>query len=390
MDMKALPWLSDDTVARMTAWRRDLHSHPETAYEEHRTSDIVASALQEMGIAVHRGLAGTGVVGTLKNGEGPVIGLRADMDALDMTELGDKPYASKTPGKMHGCGHDGHTSMLLGAAEYLSKHRNFQGTVHFIFQPAEENEGGGKKMIEEGLFDLFPCEAVYGMHNMPSMPEGTFGVRNGPIMACLDTFEIVITGKGSHAAQPERGIDPVVVSAQLINTLQTIPSRRTSALDALVVTVTQIHGGDTWNVIPESVVLRGTVRSFKPEVRDQAEALMKKMCAGVAQTTDAKVDVDYMRGYPATVNTANEARLAAEVAVALAGEDKVDTDCVPNMASEDFAFMLQARPGAYIFLGAGKTGKDAPLHNPYYDFNDDVLGLGARYWVALTEKLLKA
>jgi amidohydrolase/hippurate hydrolase len=389
MDMKALPWLADDTIARMTAWRRDLHAHPETAYEEHRTSDVVANALVAMGIEIHRGLAGTGVVGTLTNGEGPSIGLRADMDALDMTELGDKPYMSQNPGKMHGCGHDGHTSMLLGAAEYLAKHRNFRGTVNFIFQPAEENEGGGKKMIEEGLFEQFPCKAVYGMHNMPSMPAGTFGIRKGPIMACLDTFEVVITGAGTHAAQPERGIDPVVISAQLINALQTIPSRRTSALDALVVTVTQIHGGDTWNVIPETVVLRGTVRSFAPDVRDNAQVQFEKICAGVAAATDGKIAVNYMRGYPATVNDPAEAVMAAGVAVALVGEDKVDTETRPNMASEDFAFMLEACPGAYIFLGAGKTASDAPLHNPYYDFNDDMLGLGARYWVALTEHVLK-
>jgi amidohydrolase/hippurate hydrolase len=391
MDMKATPWLADDTIARMTAWRRDLHAHPETAYQEHRTSDVVANALQAMGIEIHRGLAGTGVVGTLKNGDGPSIGLRADMDALDMTELGEKPYMSQNPGKMHGCGHDGHTSMLLGAAEYLAKHRNFRGTVHFIFQPAEENEGGGKKMIEEGLFDLFPCDSVYGMHNMPSMPEGVFGIRKGAIMACLDTFEVVITGKGTHAAQPERGIDPIVASSQLINALQTITSRRTSALDALVVTVTQIHGGDTWNVIPETVTLRGTVRSFDAKVRDRAEELFAKVCGGVADTTDTKIDVNYMRGYPATVNSPAEAILATEVATSLVGEDKVDPDCVPNMASEDFAFMLEAKPGAYVFLGAGKEpGKDAPLHNPYYDFNDDVLGLGARYWVALAERVLKA
>jgi len=382
------PEIAEDTRARMLAWRHDIHANPETAFEEHRTANVVANALMLMDIPVHRGLAGTGVVGTLRNGDGPSIALRADLDALNMTELGDRAHKSTCAGKMHGCGHDGHTAMLLGAADHLARHKHFRGTVHFVFQPAEENEGGGRKMVEEGLFDQFPADAVYGMHNFPGMPRGHFGIRTGTMTAYLDTFEIVITGKGCHGAMPETGIDPVMVSAQLINALQTIVSRRIGATESAVVSVTQIHGGDTWNVVPETVVLRGTARTLDAAIQDKLESAMNQICAGMAQTHGATVALKYMRGYPGVVNTAAETAAAVKAAASLVGEAQVHTDIKPAMGSEDFAFMLQKRPGAYIGIGAGEGPNDPPVHNPYYDFNDAILPLGAAYWVALVKQQL--
>ncbi|MFZ1180295.1 MAG: M20 aminoacylase family protein [Herbaspirillum sp.] len=384
------PDIAADTRARMLAWRRDIHAHPETAFEEHRTANIVAQALEAMGIAVHRGLGGTGVVGTLKNGDGPSIALRADLDALNMQELGSHAHRSTCDGKMHGCGHDGHTAMLLGAAEHLSRHKPFRGTVYFIFQPAEENEGGGRKMVEDGLFDLFPANAVYGMHNFPNLPRGRFGIRTGTMSAYLDTFEIRITGKGCHGALPDTGIDPVVIAAQLVNALQTIVSRRTAATESAVVSVTQIHGGDTWNVIPENVVLRGTVRTLDAAIQDKVETMMDQICAGVAQTGGARIEIDYRRGYPGVVNTASETAAAVAAATSLVGSEQVDAGIKPMMGSEDFSFMLQQRPGAYIGIGAGEGENDPPVHNPYYDFNDAILPLGAAYWVALVKQQLAA
>ncbi|SFA90307.1 amidohydrolase [Collimonas sp. OK607] len=384
------PEIAEDTRARMLAWRRDIHAHPETAFEEHRTANIVAQALRLMGMSVHRGLGGTGLVGTLKNGEGPGIALRADLDALNMQELGDHEHKSTCNGKMHGCGHDGHTAMLLGAAEHLSRHKPFKGTVHFVFQPAEENEGGGRKMVEEGLFNLFPADAVYGMHNFPGMPRGQFGIRTGTMTAYLDTFEIDITGKGCHGAMPETGVDSVVIAAQLVNALQTIVSRRTSATESAVVSVTQIHGGDTWNVIPENVVLRGTVRTLDAAIQDNVEAMMGQVCTGVAQMSGASIALDYRRGYPGVVNTPGETVAAVAAAASLVGSEQVDIDIKPAMGSEDFAFMLQERPGAYIGIGAGEGENPHPLHNPYYDFNDAILPLGAAYWVALVKRQLAA
>lgn len=382
------PEIAEDTRARMLAWRHDIHANPETAFEEHRTANVVANALMLMDIPVHRGLAGTGVVGTLRNGDGPSIALRADLDALNMTELGDRAHKSTCAGKMHGCGHDGHTAMLLGAADHLARHRPFGGTVHFVFQPAEENEGGGRKMVDEGLFDQFPADAVYGMHNFPGMPRGHFGIRTGTMTAYLDTFEIVITGKGCHGAMPETGVDPVMISAQLINALQTIVSRRIGATESAVVSVTQIHGGDTWNVVPETVVLRGTARTLDAAIQDKLEAAMNQICSGMAQTHGAIVALKYMRGYPGVVNTAAETAAAVSAAASLVGEAQVHTDIKPAMGSEDFAFMLQKRPGAYIGIGAGEGPDDPPVHNPYYDFNDAILPLGAAYWVALVKQQL--
>jgi amidohydrolase len=373
----------------LTQWRRDIHAHPETAFEEQRTSDVVAQRLQEFGIEIDRGLAGTGVVGTLK-GSRPgsrAIGIRADMDALDVHEKTGLRHASTHQGKMHACGHDGHTTMLLGAARYLAETRNFAGTVHFIFQPAEENEAGGRVMVEQGLFEKFPVEAVYGMHNWPGLPLGQFAVRAGPLLAASDIFEIVVEGKGSHGAMPHTGIDPVVTAAQITLALQTIRSRSTHPLDGAVVSVTQVHGGDTWNVIPDEMVLRGTTRSFKPEVQDTIEAGIRRIAEGVASAQGAQVRLRYERRYPPTVNTEKETEIAAAAATEVAGAGNVIRDFTPSMGAEDFAFMLQARPGCYVLIGNGE--QSAGLHNPHYDFNDEVLTTGASYWARLVERVLK-
>jgi hippurate hydrolase len=391
-----------DFQQEMTGWRRDIHAHPETAFEEHRTADVVAEKLQDFGLQVHRGLAGTGVVGTLKGkrDNGRAIALRADMDALHIHEKNTFAHRSRNDGKMHACGHDGHTTMLLGAAKYLAETRNFAGTVHFVFQPAEENEGGGRVMVEDGLFEQFPVEAVYGMHNWPQMPVGTFAVRSGPMMAAFDIFELTIRGQGAHAALPHQGVDPVVVAAQIVTGLQSIASRATDPLDAVVVSVTQIHGGDTWNVIPDEVVLRGTVRTFKAAVQDRIEPSIQRIADGICQAHGASAELRYERRYPATVNTAAETDLAARAASAVVGADNVDLDPTPCMGSEDFAFMLQQRPGSYVWVGnapregerviegAGINGAHCMVHNPHYDFNDEVLPVGVSYWATLVEQTL--
>ncbi len=374
----------------LTAWRRDIHAHPETAFEEKRTSAIVAKRLAEFGLEVDHGLAGTGVVGTLKGGrgDGPAIGLRADLDALHINEKNTFAHKSTIDGKMHACGHDGHTTMLLGAARYLAETRNFAGTVHFIFQPAEENEGGARVMIEEGLFEKFPLDSVYGMHNMPGMEVGEMAVRAGPIMAAFDIFEIAVTGHGTHAAAPHLGKDAIVAAAEIVTALQTIASRSVDPQDSVVVSVTQIHGGDTWNVIPEDVVLRGTTRAFRPEVQDLAEASVRRIADGVAAVHDVTVAVDYQRRYPPTINDASEADLTAAVMADIVGGDNVFRDKNPKMASEDFAFMLNQKPGAYVWLGNGPGEGGCLLHNPAYDFNDDALTIGASYWSRLVETRL--
>jgi hippurate hydrolase len=374
-------------------WRRDIHAHPETAFEEVRTADFVAGKLKEFGIEVHRGLATTGVVGVLdgqRNTSGRAIGLRADMDALHISELNDFGHRSRNEGKMHACGHDGHTAMLLGAAKYLAETRNFDGRVAFIFQPAEENEGGGRVMVEEGLFEKFPVEAVYGLHNMPGMPVGTVSLRSGPAMAAFDIFEIVITGKGTHAAMPQLGIDPVVTGAQLITALQTIASRRTEPLDSVVVSVTQFHAGDTWNVIPETAVIRGTVRSFKKETQDRIEKDIERMARAVCESQGATMTLRYERRYPALVNSEAETGIAAAVAARVVGEDKVMNGAEPLMGSEDFAYMLEAKPGCYVWLGNGTEGGPGgcAVHNPRYDFNDEISVIGASYWATLVEQSL--
>src|SRR5260221_9080748 len=331
----------------MTAWRRDIPAHPETACEEHRAAEVVAKKLAEFGIAVSRGLAGTGVIGTLTAGSGKrAIGLRADLDALHIHEKNGFGHRSQNAGRMHACGHDGHTTMLLGAAKYLAETRNFDGTVHFIFHPAEENEGGGRVMVEQGLFDAFPVESVFGMHNWPGMPVGQFGVMKGPMMASFDIFEITVTGVGTPAARPQRGVDPVVFAAEMVGALQTIASRMVSPLDAAVVSVTQFHAGDTWNVIPETCVLRGTTRTFKPEIQNELEASIKRIAEGIAAAHRCTVALRYERRYPATINSGTETEMAADALADVVGNPNVLRDLQPTMGSEDFAFILQAKPGS--------------------------------------------
>ena len=378
--------------AEMTEWRRALHRRPETAFEEVWTSDFVAGKLESFGIEVHRGLARTGVVGVLRGrrDNGRAIGLRADMDALDLAEETGAPWASERPGKMHACGHDGHTAMLLGAAKYMAETRNFDGTVYLIFQPAEENEGGGRVMVEEGLFDRFPMEAVYGLHNRPGLPVGRMQMRAGPAMAGYDVFEILVEGQGAHGARPHEGVDPVVVQAQIVLALQTIASRNVDPVTSVVVSVTQVHGGDTWNVIPPRVTLRGTVRTFLPEVQEQVEARMRAICESVAAGFGAAAALRYERRYPPLVNDPAHIAIAAAVAAEVVGSGNVNTEAPPVMGSEDFAFMLNAKPGCYVNLGNGVGAEGGVgVHNPRYDFNDEALAYGATYWAQLTERLLQ-
>ncbi|NNE84675.1 MAG: amidohydrolase [Alphaproteobacteria bacterium] len=373
----------------LTQWRRDLHAHPEIAFEEHRTAGMVAEHLESFGIEVHRGLAKTGVVGQLKVGTGNrAIALRADMDALPLEEHNEFDHRSQTDGMMHACGHDGHTTMLLGAAKYLAESKDFDGTVYFIFQPAEEGEGGGKVMIEEGLFEQFPAETVFGLHNWPGMPAGQFGIAAGPMMAAFDIFDLKITGNGSHAAMPHQGVDSIVTASQVVTALQTITSRNTNPLDALVVSVTQIHAGDAYNIIPDSVQLRGTVRSFKDSVGEYAEQAIGRITTGICQAAGATMELDYQRRYPSTINHADETELAALAAAAVVGDDNIDRHPVPSMGSEDFAYMLRERPGCYVWLGNGMAEGGCMLHNPGYDFNDEILPVGASYWATLVEQNL--
>jgi amidohydrolase len=374
----------------MTEWRRRIHACPEIAFEEHQTAQLVSELLHSFGIPVEHGLARTGVIGTLKGSvpSNRAIALRADMDALPIEEHNDFPYASGNAGRMHACGHDGHTAMLLGAAKHLAETRNFAGTIYFIFQPAEENEGGARLMIEEGVLERYPVEAVYGMHNWPELPVGEFAIRSGPMMAAFDIFEITIKGRGAHAAMPHLAVDPVVAAAQVVTGLQTIASRNVRPLEGAVVSVTQIHGGDTWNVIPETVVLRGTTRSFNPAVRDQIEPAIRRVAEGGCRACGAQMEMRYERRYPATINTAPEAEMAAKVAASLVGDDNVRRDLLPSMAAEDFACFLERRPGAYIWIGNGGADIGRALHAPNYDFNDALLPLGASYWVRLAAAAL--
>jgi hippurate hydrolase len=373
----------------MVAWRRHLHAHPETAFEENATAAFVAERLQDFGVEVHRGLGRTGVVGVLRRGSGPrTIGLRADMDALDMTEQNDFAHASRHPGKMHGCGHDGHTTMLLGAARYLAETGNFDGTVHFIFQPAEEGKGGAEQMIADGLFERFPCDTVFGLHNWPQTPAGHFGVRAGPIMAAADHFDITVTGVGAHGAMPHHGVDPVVVAAHIITAAQSLVSRGTDPVDAAVVSFTVINGGSAFNVIPDHVTLSGTVRSFRPDTRDALEAGLTRVAGNVAIAFGATAQVAYHRSYPATVNAPAEAEFAAAVAARVVGADRVIRNADPSMGAEDFSVMLERRPGCYVWLGQGGGPDSCMVHNPRYDFNDEILAVGASYWALLAETAL--
>jgi len=373
---------------QMTEWRQDIHAHPEIAFQENRTSDLVAEQLQSFGIEVNRGLAITGVVGVLKNGDGPTIGLRADMDALPMQELNTFGHASKNDGKMHACGHDGHTAMLLGAAKYLAETKNFKGTVNFIFQPAEEGEGGGRVMVEEGLFEKFPCESVYGLHNKPGLDVGTFAVRPGPTMASMDTFDIKLTGRGSHAAMPHMGIDPVVIASQIVIGLQSIISRTVDANDAAVLSVTQIHSGSAMNVLPDDAYIGGTVRCFSKEVQDFIEKSIGDIADGIAKAHGASIEYGYTRRYPALINHDKQTEIAAEVAREIVGDDNVNTNMAPVMGSEDFSFLLNACPGSFLWIGNGPGTGDCILHNPHYDFNDQVLPFGATFFTRMVETQL--
>ncbi|GLR81130.1 amidohydrolase [Azospirillum oryzae] len=376
----------------MTAWRRDIHAHPELGFEEERTSDIVAAKLAEFGITVHRGLGGTGVVGTLEGlgtGSGRTIGLRADMDALPMPEANEFDHASRHAGKMHACGHDGHTTMLLGAARYLAETRNFDGTVHFIFQPAEEGLGGAKRMIDDGLFRQFDCEQVYGLHNWPELPAGQIAVHPGPVMAAANQFEIHVTGHGAHAAMPHRGIDPVLVSAHIITAAQSLVSRGTNPADSAVVSITVVEAGTAANVIPDSARMLGTMRTFTEENHRRIQEQFARLVSSIAEGLGAKAELRFRPGYPATVNSEPEARIAAAAAAKVVGEENVVWAPDPTMAAEDFGYMLKERPGAYIWLGhGGHRGPSCRLHNPHYDFNDAILTTGASYWASLVETIL--
>ena len=376
--------------ADMTEWRRDFHAHPEIKFEEHRTAAAVAEKLKSWGIEVHTGIAGTGVVGVLRGqgDSGRSIALRADMDALPMDEEGNPPYRSLNPGRMHACGHDGHTTMLLGAARYLAETRNFDGTVNFVFQPAEEGGAGARVMIEEGLFERFPSDTVWGIHNAPHMPAGTIGVRPGPLMAAADQAFLTVRGKGAHAARPHDGIDPIAVGVQLYQGIQTVVSRNVDPLLSAVVTVAQFHAGTANNVIPATAQLIASIRTFDTEVQDMVERRLTELCDGVGRMYGARVELEYLRGVPPTVNDVDEATFAAEVGEALVGADKVDREPAQAMGSEDFSIMLAKRPGAFVWLGGGAPGKDYGLHHPKYDFNDAALPVGASFFAKLVETKL--
>ncbi|MDP9095003.1 MAG: M20 family metallopeptidase [Pseudomonadota bacterium] len=376
--------------ADMTGWRQDLHAHPEIGLQETRTAGVIADLLRGFGVdEVHTGMAKTGVVGVIHGtGPGEAIGLRADIDALPILEETGKPYASRTKGVMHACGHDGHTAMLLGAARYLAETRNFAGTTYVIFQPAEENFGGANLMVREGLFERFPMRQVFGMHNWPTVPANTFKWRNGPVMAAVATIEIVITGKGAHGAQPHLGTDPILIAAAIVQALQSIVARNVSPLQGSVVTIGSIHGGNAHNVIPETVRMLGTARWFDPAVADALEQGVLRLSRGIAESFGATADAKFERIYPATVNDAEAMEMSRAAAVSVVGNGRVEEMEFPTMGGEDFSFMLNAKQGAYIMLGSARGGDDAGLHHPQYDFNDDVLPTGASYWATLVEQQL--
>jgi amidohydrolase len=391
--------LLDPIVAntpQIAALRRELHAHPELCFEEVRTADLVAAKLTEWGIPIHRGMGTTGVVGIVKAGTSSrAIALRADMDALPMQEFNTFAHASQHPGKMHACGHDGHTAMLLGAAQHLAQHRHFDGTVYLVFQPAEEGGGGAREMIKDGLFEQFPVEAVFGMHNWPGMRAGTFAASPGPVVASSNEFKIVIRGKGGHAAMPHNAIDPVVVACQMVQGFQTIISRNKKPIDAGVISVTMIHTGEATNVIPDQCEIQGTVRTFTIAVLDMIEQRMRDLAQHTSAAFGTTCEFQFVRNYPPTINSAKEAEFARKVMASIVGEENVLAQ-EPTMGAEDFAYMLQAKPGCYSFIangdGAhremGHGGGPCMLHNPSYDFNDALLPLGATYWVRLAEQWL--
>jgi amidohydrolase len=375
-----------DLHGEITGWRRDIHAHPELLFDVHRTAASVAEKLKAFGCdEVVTGLGRTGVVGVIRGGKqggSRVIGLRADMDALPITEANDLPYKSSVPGKMHACGHDGHTAMLLGAARYLTETRNFAGTAVVIFQPAEEGGGGGREMVKDGMMDRFGIQEVYGMHNYPGLPVGEFAIRPGPMMAAADRIYIDIEGRGAHAAKPHQGIDSVLVGAQIVNQLQSIVARNIDPLEAAVVSICQFNAGSADNIIPQTARLSGTARSLTNEVQDVLEARVREVVEGTAKLYGAKVKLVYKRDYPVTRNHAEQAAFAASVASDVVGNERVDTAVAPVMGAEDFSFMLNARPGAFIFVG---NGDSAGLHHPSYDFNDEAIPVGTSYWVRLVE-----
>jgi amidohydrolase len=387
MTILDLPFLAD-----LVAIRRDIHAHPELAFNEARTAEIVARELAAYGLEVHRGLARTGVVGVLRKGDsGRTIGLRADMDALPLHEKNDFDHRSRHPGQMHACGHDGHSTMLLGAARYLAEHRDsldFDGTVYFIFQPAEESEGGAAVMIADGLFSRFPMDAVYGLHNWPGIPAGEMAVMPGPVMAGTCGLEIRVQGRGCHAAMPNQGVDTLVAASQLVLALQTVVARNVHPCESAVVSVTQIHGGEAWNVIPDDAVLRGTIRTFKPEVQKLVEQAIERLCSGIASAFGAQITASFDSRYPPTVNDPAETARCRRAAAQVFGDERVRKDELPSMGAEDFAFMLQVKPGCYVWLGNGPGNNGCTLHNPNYDFNDEILPLGISYWVRLVETAL--
>ena len=392
-----------DSLAREAAAiaevRRDIHAHPELCFQEVRTADVIAAQLTEWGIPIHRGLGTTGVVGIVHGRDGGAcgraVGLRADIDALPMQEFNTFAHASKHQGRMHACGHDGHTAMLLAAAQYFSKHRDFDGTVYLIFQPAEEGGGGAREMIKDGLFERFPMQAVFGMHNWPGMPAGSFAVSPGPVMASSNEFKITIRGKGSHGAMPHMGIDPVPVACQMVQAFQNIISRNKKPIEAGVISVTMIHAGEATNVVPDSCELQGTVRTFSTELLDMIERRMRQVAEHTCAAFEARCEFEFVRNYPPTINSPAEAEFARQVMVGIVGEDKVLAQ-EPTGGAEDFSFMLQAKPGAYVFIAngdgdhraMGHGGGPCTLHNPSYDFNDALIPLGGTYWVELARQWL--
>ena len=380
-------------LAELVAFRRDLHANPELKYEEQRTSDRVAQALGALGLSVYRGLGGTGVVGSLR-GQGPrsgepgrAIALRADMDALPVTEVNTFAHVSQAPGRMHACGHDGHTAMLIGAARLLAEKPDFDGTVHFVFQPAEEGGAGARAMIDDGLFTRFPVQAAFALHNWPALPAGRFGVRVGPIMASANRFEIRVNGRGAHAAQPHTGIDPIPVACAIVSQLQLLVSRGTDPLDSAVVTVGVIESGTIENIIPATAVIKGTCRTLRADTLARLVEGLERISTHVAAAHQASAEVIIRPGYPCTVNHADEAKFMADVMAEIAGEDNVDRDVAPAMTAEDFGFMLEAVPGAYGFIGNGGVSHACHnLHSAHYDFNDDILGPGATFWAQMARR----
>ncbi len=387
--MNVLDRLKQDQP-EMKSWRRDIHAHPELGFEEHRTSDLVAEKLKAFGCEVHRGIGRTGVVGRLQVGNSPrSIGLRADMDALPIQEANAFAHRSRHDGRMHACGHDGHTTMLLGAARHLAKTKNFDGTINFIFQPAEEGLGGGEAMIKDGLFERFPCDSIFGMHNWPGLAVGKFAIRPGGMMAGGAFFDIVVTGHGAHGAKPELGIDPVLVASHIVTSLQSIVSRNVRPSDTAVLSATQIHGGDAYNVIPQQAVIRGTARAFSTETLSLIETNMRRLAGSVAAGFGATAELDFRRIFLPTVNDAAETAFIADTAAELVGEDNVDRDGPLIMASEDFSFMLNVCPGAYMMIGNGEGEGGCAVHNPAYDFNDAILPFGSSVFVRLAERKLE-